>query len=129
MTLHSTAACLFLSAALGLAALSGAAAAPLFAAAPSTPPGTAAAIPAGGCHQDTRRHFVPEFGKTLRHHHRRRDCRPVADETAERRRPADCHRAPRLHRVPGAGRIYHRHVGDDCRIRIIRRSSEPAIGN
>lgn len=129
MTLRSTIACLFLCGALNMAAISGAAAVPVPAAPPSTPPGTAAVIPAGGCHQDTRRHFVPEFGKTLRHHHRRRDCRPVADETAQRGKPVDCHRDARFHRVPGAGRIYHRHVGQDCRIRIIRRSGEPAIGD
>ncbi|MEP6060347.1 MAG: hypothetical protein ABJ227_17510 [Nitratireductor sp.] len=51
------------------------------------------------------------------------------DETAQRGKPVDCHRDARFHRVPGAGRIYHRHVGQDCRIRIIRRSGEPAIGD
>ncbi|MVA96982.1 hypothetical protein GN330_06945 [Nitratireductor sp. CAU 1489] len=129
MTLRSAIACLLLSGALALAAISGATAAPVFAVQPSTPHGGLALIPVGGCHRDTRRHFVPEFGKTVRHHHRRRDCRPVADEAAQPRKPADCHRDPRLHRVPGAGRIYHRHVGNDCRIRVIRRSSEPAISD
>ena len=77
-------------------------------------------VPAGGCHADTRTHFVPEFGRSVPHRHRR-DCAPVAAEAPGR--PVDCHRDAREHFVPGYGRVYHRHVGPDCEIRVIRRSS------
>lgn len=87
-----------------------------------TPHGAAGPIfvPAGGCHADTRTHLVPEFGRPAPHRHRR-DCAPVAAEAP--RRAADCHRDAREHVVPGRGRVYHRHVGPDCEIRVIRRSS------
>lgn len=44
----------------------------------------------------------------------------------EFRRPVvDCHRDVRTHRINGE-RVRHRHVGDNCEIRIVRQSTEPA---
>lgn len=80
---------------------------------------------AGGCHSDVRRHFVPEFGRTLPHFHRG-DCSPVRAGSATV--PADCHRDAREHWIPGMGLVYHRHVGDSCQVRVIRRSKVPAPG-
>jgi hypothetical protein len=37
----------------------------------------------------------------------------------------DCHRDVRTHRINGE-MVRHRHVGDNCEIRIVRQSSEPA---
>jgi len=37
----------------------------------------------------------------------------------ERRRPADCHRDVRRHRI-GDVMVLHRHVGDRCQIRVVR---------
>lgn len=80
---------------------------------------------AGGCHVSVRRHYVPEFRQTVPHRHRQRDCDPVATGAPETAKPVDCHRDARRHYVPGAGMLYHRHVGGNCRIREIRRSGEP----
>lgn len=113
----------FFRAILIAACCAGPAAAMQPAAAPA--PETLPLVLAGGCHPDVRRHFVPEFGATVEHQHRR-DCSPVRV-----RRPVplpDCHRAPREHHIPGMGRVYHRHVGPNCEIRIIRRSTVPAPG-
>lgn len=38
----------------------------------------------------------------------------------ERRRPADCHRDVRTHRIGGV-MITHRHVGDRCQVRQVRK--------
>ncbi len=35
------------------------------------------------------------------------------------RKPADCHRSVRTHRIFGV-MIRHRHVGDDCRVREVK---------
>lgn len=74
-----------------------------------------------GCHSNVQRHFVPEFGRTVWHFHRR-NCRPVRAD-----RPGagggggrDCHRDVRRHFVPGYGRVTHRHVGPNCRVRVYR---------
>jgi hypothetical protein len=72
----------------------------------------------GGCHSDVRRHYVPEFGRSTEHRHLR-NCRPVRVE--ERGRDRDCHREARRHYVPGIGSVVHRHVGPNCRVRVLRR--------
>lgn len=41
------------------------------------------------------------------------------------RKPADCHRDVRTHRIHGV-RIRHRHVGDDCAVREVRSSTTSA---
>lgn len=98
-------------------------AAPFGHGAPAPQPPEAAVIPASGCHRDVQRHYVPEFRDTLRHRHLPGDCRPVpARETIA---PLDCHRDSRRHFVPGLGVVQHRHVGKDCTIRRITRSTEP----
>ena len=45
-----------------------------------------------------------------------------------RTRPVDCHRDVRTHRINGV-LVRHRHVGDNCEVRVVRQSSEPATGN
>lgn len=47
---------------------------------------------------------------------------PVHDVTQQkkRRKPADCHRDVRTHRIDGV-MIRHRHVGDDCAVREVRK--------
>ena len=94
-------------------------------AAPAVNPGLQApaslVVPVRGCHSDVRRHYVPEFGRTVPHRHRR-DCRPVrVDSGGPGNGPRDCHRDARRHYVPGLGRVVHRHVGPDCRVRVLRR--------
>ena len=100
-----------------LSFISPAGAAP-FAAPGAQPSGPNLVVPVRGCHSDVRRHYVPEFGRTATHRHRR-DCRPVrVDRDRDRR---DCHRDARRHYVPGYGRVVHRHVGSNCRVRVLRR--------
>ena len=77
-------------------------------------------VPVGGCHADVRRHYVPEYGRTATHRHRR-DCRPVRDDNGWGGGGRDCHREARRHYVPGYGRVVHRHVGSNCRVRVLRR--------
>lgn len=77
----------------------------------------------GGCHRDVQRHYVPTFRDTVRHRHLPGDCRPVP--VRETIAPLDCHRDARRHFVPGIGVVLHRHVGQDCTIRRINRSTEP----
>lgn len=89
-------------------------------AAPADAPTHDMVVRVGGCHADIRTHFVPEFGRAVAHRHRA-DCRPVAVGGGSN--PVDCHRDAREHHVPGMGRVYHRHVGENCAIRVIRRSS------
>jgi hypothetical protein len=56
----------------------------------------------------------------------------VPAETKQQRRrdtqstqaPVDCHRDVRTHRIDGV-MVTHRHVGPNCEVRIVRRSSEP----
>ena len=48
-------------------------------------------------------------------------------EHRRERRVADCHRDVRTHRINGE-MVTHRHVGSDCRIRIVNRSSQPVPG-
>ncbi|RST88029.1 hypothetical protein EJC49_02510 [Aquibium carbonis] len=76
-----------------------------------------------GCHADVQRHYVPEFRGMERHRHLPESCRPIPERGQIR--PLDCHRDVRRHFVPGLGVILHRHVGDDCDIRRINRSSAP----
>ncbi|MEW9836755.1 hypothetical protein [Mesorhizobium marinum] len=102
----------------GFAFVAPAGAAPLPATQPS---GQTLVVPVRGCHSDVRRHYVPEYGRTVTHRHRR-DCRPVrVDGNGSR----DCHRDARRHFVPGYGRVLHRHVGPDCRVRVLRRWDGP----
>lgn len=112
----ASAACLAAS----FAFVSPAGAAPL--AAPGVQPsGQNLVVPVRGCHSDVRRHYVPQFGRTATHRHRR-DCRPVRVDGGDRR---DCHRDARRHFVPGYGRVLHRHVGPNCRVRVLRRWDGP----
>ena len=43
----------------------------------------------------------------------------------EQRALADCHRDVRTHRINGV-MVTHRHVGANCAVRVVNRSSEPA---
>lgn len=104
-------------------ALATALAAPFATADPALPRPGAPLVLAGGCHRDVQRHHVPEFRDTLRHRHAGGDCRPLP--ARERIAPLDCHRDVRRHFVPGLGVVLHRHVGQDCTIRRVSRSSEP----
>ena len=107
----ASAACLAAS----FAFLSPAGAAP-FAAPGAQPSGPNLVVPVRGCHADVRRHYVPEFARTATHRHRR-NCWPVRVDRDRR----DCHRDARRHYVPGYGRVVHRHVGSNCRVRVLRR--------
>lgn len=101
-------------------AFSSASAAPVVA--PGSQPSSETLVtPVRGCHSDVRRHYVPEFGRTVTHRHLR-NCRPVRVDGGGSR---DCHRDARRHFVPGYGRVVHRHVGPNCRIRILRRWDGP----
>ena len=96
-------------------------------AAPFAPPGVQPSgqtlvVPVHRCHSDVRRAFVPEFGRTTTHRHLR-NCRPVRVDSGGR--PRDCHRDARRHFVPGYGRVLHRHVGPNCRVRVLRRWNGP----
>lgn len=74
-----------------------------------------------GCHGDAQRHFVPEFGRTVLHRHRRPDCRPV-QAAGPGVGPRDCHRDVRRHFLPEfRGSVPHRHVGNSCRVRVYQR--------
>ncbi|MDQ6436714.1 hypothetical protein RB623_21905 [Mesorhizobium sp. LHD-90] len=72
-----------------------------------------------GCHADERRHYVPEYGRPVWHYHNRR-CRPIRAGGGPVVR--DCHRDVRLHRINGV-RVWHRHVGPDCAVRVVQRSN------
>jgi len=41
------------------------------------------------------------------------------ERNSERRKPQDCHRDVRRHRIGGA-MVLHRHVGDRCQVRVVR---------
>lgn len=71
-----------------------------------------------GCHSEREYHYVPELGRSAWHYHRRSSCRPVEVPRAER----DCHRHAERHYLRGYGHVVHRHVGSDCRVRILRQS-------
>ena len=109
---------LLVAAALLLSTLAGAASA-----SPVVPPAPAAGeslvVQVRGCHADTRRHFVPEFGLRIWHFHNRR-CRPIRAGGGPAIR--DCHRDVRLHRIRGV-LVWHRHVGPNCAVRVVRRSN------
>lgn len=77
-------------------------------------------VPVGGCHADVRRAYVPEVGRTIRHFHRR-NCRPIRVDNARPGR-RDCHRNVQRHYLPQyGGSVVHRHVGPNCRTRVLRR--------
>jgi hypothetical protein len=97
--------------------------APAGAAMPVIAEGGRPIVPGAGCHADVRLHHVPEIGRSAPHYHRE-NCSPAAvgEPRGEQGRPADCHRDVRTHRVGGV-KLTHRHVGDDCRIREVRRST------
>ncbi|MGF7004570.1 hypothetical protein [Aminobacter sp. BE322] len=79
----------------------------------------------GGCHRDVRDGYVEEIGRRAAHYHLPETCRPVLVEVDRlpRRQPVDCHRDVRIHRIEGL-MLRHRHVGDDCRVREVRRATE-----
>jgi hypothetical protein len=71
------------------------------------------------CHRDVRRHFLPQYGRSVWHRHRQSNCRVVLADPEFDDRPRDCHRDVRRHFLPEYGRsVYHKHVGPSCRIRI-----------
>lgn len=81
---------------------------------------------ANDCHGSVAEHFVPEFGRVVRHRHAGPACRPVLvdPDDLEPAYSSDCHRDAREHWLPGSnGRVLHRHVGEDCAVRVIRRST------
>lgn len=86
---------------------------------PSAPAREPAVIQARGCHADVRRHYVPEYGRTVTHYHRR-DCRPVRVGAGRPPQVRDCHRDVRTHRIRGV-LVRHRHVGPHCAVRVVRR--------
>jgi hypothetical protein len=102
------------------ASVSPAATAPYAApASPQVAPVQNLVVPVNGCHAEDRRGYVPEFGRTVRHFHRR-NCRPVRSDDRPSQR--DCHRNAQRHRIPGyGGSVVHRHVGPNCRIQVLRR--------
>ncbi|WP_442582669.1 hypothetical protein ACSBOB_12275 [Mesorhizobium sp. ASY16-5R] len=106
------------AAAMLLPALGSATAGPAAPFVPDT--GEPAVIPAGGCHADVRRHYVPEYGRPVRHYHNR-DCFPIR-ASGGGAVIADCHRDVRLHRIRGV-QVWHRHVGRDCAVRVVSRSN------
>lgn len=66
-----------------------------------------------------------QSGRTVRRSDTERG-RPERREHRERRPVyADCHRDVRTHRINGE-MVTHRHVGADCAVRVVRRSTEPA---
>lgn len=115
------------SLAVSLATLLAAATLPVFAAPLSTPFEPAAGslvVTVGGCHEDVRDSYVPEIGRRAPHYHEQDGCRPVlVGGRQASRRSADCHRDVRTHRVDGIV-LRHRHVGDDCRVREVRRAND-----
>ena len=57
---------------------------------------------------------------------RRSDLEGEERRRREFRRPVvDCHRDVRTHRINGE-LVRHRHVGDNCEVRIVRQSTAPA---
>ncbi|WP_269930612.1 hypothetical protein [Aminobacter sp. HY435] len=94
--------------------------------------GPASAMPAGdlpqlddslvvqvrACHGDVQRHFVPEYGRTMYHRHRRPDCHPIPVQPPQAR---DCHREVRRHYLPRYGNVPHRHIGTNCRVKVYNR--------
>jgi hypothetical protein len=93
-----------------------AAAAPL----PVSPPAEESAAGGAGvifvhdtCHENYRTHG----GRYQRHFHRGYDCAPIFEDDVEDEYE-DCHRDVQRHRIPGYGRVYHRHRGYNCRIEI-----------
>jgi hypothetical protein len=109
---------LLIAAALLLPALAGPASAGT-AAPPAPDAGESLVVQTRGCHADVRRHYVPEYGRTVWHYHNRR-CVPVRAGGPVVIR--DCHRDVRLHRIRGV-LVWHRHVGIDCTVRVVRRSN------
>ena len=75
------------------------------------------------CHANTRRHYDPDFGGPVDHHHRQSDCRVIYDEEEEEE---DCHSSPQSHRLQGYGRrpVLHRHRGSSCRVVILEEEDE-----
>ncbi|MEJ6783897.1 hypothetical protein [Aminobacter sp. Piv2-1] len=92
---------------------------------PQPPAAPGFVIKVGGCHRDVRDGYVEEIGRRAAHYHRPETCRPVLVEVDRlpRRQPVDCHRDVRIHRIEGL-MLRHRHVGDDCRVREVRRATE-----
>jgi hypothetical protein len=83
------------------------------------------------CHERTRRHFLPEYGRRVLHHHRGRNCRVVIDEDFQDEEPdrSDCHREPQRHYLEEYGRrVWHTHRGRSCRVQILQEQREQQRG-
>ena len=75
------------------------------------------------CHANTRRHYDPDYGGAVDHHHRASDCRVLYDEEEEEE---DCHANPQAHRLPGYGNrpVLHRHRTSNCSAVILNDVNE-----
>ena len=105
------------------AALSGAAASAASAPLAADPVGNPGIIlvQRDDCHENVRRHYLPEYGRRVEHYHRGRSCRAVIVEDEGYDEPRDCHRDPQRHYVRELGRsVWHRHVGPRCRVDTMR---------
>ena len=66
-----------------------------------------------------------EGGRSYRDGDRMREPRRTErGRQRDRSEIVDCHRDVRTHRINGR-MVTHRHVGDDCRIRVVNQSSVP----
>ncbi len=79
----------------------------------------------GGDRQSSRSWLVTDAGAQSSS----RTIRPGDAEAGEERRLQrprtwDCHRDVRTHRIDGV-MVRHRHVGENCEVRVVRQSSEP----
>ncbi len=86
------------------------------------------------CHANARRHYLPQYDRSILHRHRQSDCRAVrVDPGDDYDRPRDCHRDVRRHYVPQYGdEVTHNHVGDSFRVKVYRRypgSGRPGGGS
>jgi hypothetical protein len=71
----------------------------------------------GGASAET---MVPtQGGRTYR-----RDELQQQPRVIRRNMQADCHRDVRTHRINGQ-RVTHRHVGDNCAVRVVRQATQP----
>ncbi len=79
------------------------------------------------CHNNIRRHFDPDYGESVEHIHRGRNCRAVIVDVEEE----DCHANPQSHRIAGYGRrpILHRHRGANCRVVVLEEEEDDCHAN
>lgn len=66
-----------------------------------------------------------EGGSSVRRGDREQEFRQGVERDHLRGTFFDCHRDIRTHRINGV-QVRHRHVGDDCEVRIVRQSTVPA---